>query len=205
MDRPTRAVRSQEDFVVTELDWIHLPEGASATSLWSCLHDGNVRRITASALERTAEVEVHVAHLVEKIQPDLHFILRFERVSALRAVAREPWPGPTGVEPGQSPAEREAAIAAYGEKWRFVSMSWSELEAEFTRGFLDVSDASVAQGDGRVAFRLGGMRDSDWRELFISAGSLTILRSDGDPFDLEALVALGDAYWEEFARSRPST
>ena len=84
-------------------------------------------------------------------------------------------------------------------------MSWSEIEEELARGFLEVSDAGIAQGDGAVAFRLGGMRDSDWREIFISARSLTVLRSDGVPFDLARLVALGDAYWEEFSRSRSST
>jgi hypothetical protein len=190
---------------MTELDWAHLPEGVSTTSLWSGLHNGDVRRITTSVLERTAEVEVQVVHLAEKIRPDLTFTLHFEGVSALRALAREPWPGPADVDPRQSRDEQHAAIEAFWAKSRFVSMSWSELEAEFTCGFLDVSDASVAHGDGAVAFRLGGMRDSDWREVFISARSLTILRSDGEPFDLDRLVALGDAYWEESSRSRPST
>lgn len=32
--------------------------------------------------------------------------------------------------------------------------------------------------------------------MYVRAGSVDVRRTDGEPFDLDALIALGDGYWD---------
>ena len=66
---------------------------------------------------------------------------------------------------------------------------------------MEVSDATLAMGNGKdVALRLG-LRESDkgFRQITLCAGSLKLSRSDGQPLTLVQFIAFGERYWNDFA------
>jgi hypothetical protein len=77
----------------------------------------------------------------------------------------------------------------------------SSLDEEYG---IDVMAGEMATAEGVVAVHLSGHHFGEaYYQLWIRAEHFKVSRSDGEPFDLDALGAAYDAYWEEFSR-RPA-
>ena len=191
----------EESTPAPALDWVNLPAGVEPQSLWACLHDGDLVRVRSDALARTAELCFTVAHIVEHhaLSLDLIFVFRFTGVSELRALRWEPWPGPEASNAGLSVGEQSARAAEYSSKSRTVSLSWKEFEEVISQRRLEVYEANFVRGEAQVSMRFHGpsSRD-DFHDVAVRGESLSVERSDGEPCSLEALVALGEAYWDAF-------
>ena len=67
-------------------DWLNLPSGAIAVSLWGCLHDGQVVSVRSNLLERTMNLSCEIEHLRTFHKPDegFQFVLHLEGVQSAR-------------------------------------------------------------------------------------------------------------------------
>ena len=186
------------------LDWVHLVSGVEPRSLWSCLHDAYLRSIQSDPLERSAVLEFETLHLQgwRGTPEDLRFRFLLTGVSSVRAATGVPWPGPAPDVTGKPYEEQNRLIEAYQAKWREESVSWREFEERLATGIrFEVLHAELAQHERTATLYLGGMLDDEaWHSLFLRAAQLSVSRSDGEPFSLDALIALGDDYWEAFSQ-----
>jgi hypothetical protein len=190
---------------IFNFDWVDLPSGMKTVSLWHSLHDGEVCAIYSNLLERTLRIEFDVLYLREfhELPDNMKFILEFHGTRSVGVMKYAVWPGEFSVPEGVSRDEESRLITEYRSKWREESESWSAFESSVAQGdqFAEVSDATLAVGDGAgVALTLGILKtDGSYREAFVRAESLLLLRSDGQQLDLEEFVKLGQAYWDAFA------
>jgi hypothetical protein len=186
-------------------DWVHLAPGVHETSLWSCLHDGNLCSIESDRLARTLVLLCDVQHLRKRLgdEPTLRFLVRFDGVTSARAVAMVPWPGTVPViAAGMAVDEQRRLVDQYQSKWREESRDWNRLESSLApaSAVLGIEDATIARAEGEIGFRVGGHHSGDerWYEICVSAARVEASRSDGHPFTLQALLELGEAYWRDF-------
>lgn len=172
------------DTFEAELDWDHLPPGLAPLSLWRCLHDAYLTCCRSHLRERSLVLEFRSVHLKAhfNLPADWRFQFHFSKVQSLAVEASS-----HGREESISWSAFELALAA-------DDCEFSVLEAHL-----------IQQGERGVALRLGGKLDGDeWHQLTLQADALTVTRSDADSFSLEGLLALGEAYWDEFSQRRPT-
>ncbi len=114
----------------TPLDWTHLPEGTETISLWRSLHDGELRAIRSSLLDRTVRLEFSVDYVVtfHNLAEGLTFILLLEGVKSVRVVKWIPWPGDSSAPEGAPAKEQQRLVEEYHAKWRQESESWNAFE-----------------------------------------------------------------------------
>ena len=162
-------------------DWIYLPPDTEETSLWLCLHDGELLSCRTSPEDGTVTLEFAVNHLREVGEDDLTFVVKLDSVTSVRAAA------------GFSLPE--------GAGWLEQSLSWPEFEKSLSTDPLQISDAGVATGNSETTLRLGGFLDGEkfdhiYCEVFLRGSSISASRSDGKDFGLEAFIELGRHYWK---------
>jgi len=191
-------------------DWLNLPSGTTAVSLWDSLHDAEIVSIRSNLLERSMEMSCEIEHLrsFHRFDEGFQFILRLAGVQSTRVLRYAIWPGGCAIPTGLSREEENKMIADYQAKWREESASWSEFESGVTREneqVFDISDASVVTSrSGIVALKIcGHLNDATYHEVFVRFEALIILGSDGRQFELEGFQRLGEAYWEAFSRRKP--
>jgi hypothetical protein len=187
-------------------DWLNLPPGASAVSLWDSLHDAHVVSIRSSLLERTMNISFEIEHLrtFHKLGDVFQFILHLEGVQSARVFRYAIWPGGCSIPHGLSVEEQRKIVAEYQAKWREESGSWSEFESRITREneqVLDISDAAlITSPGGSAALKLcGHLNYATYHEVYLRFETLKISGSDGKQFELEEIQRLGEAYWEAFS------
>jgi hypothetical protein len=187
-----------------ELDWIHLPAGAEARSLWDCLHDAHLESLKSDRLERSLALTFDVPHLRkrEELPEACRFLFNFSGVKSVRALRSVLWPGPAPETTGESHDEQQRLVKAYHAKGRDESISWEEIERDVSADPLQVHDADLAQGDQGVALRLQGWLEEAnwWVILTVYAEQLVLARSDRVEFSLSLFEQLGQRYWEDFVR-----
>ncbi len=79
-----------EESKKVDLDWVHLPAGVAAASLWCALHDARLYFIASDRLARTATLKFEIFYL-DKAGGDVTF--QFEGVTSLRVTRTAIWPG----------------------------------------------------------------------------------------------------------------
>lgn len=199
---------------VPELDWVHLPPGVEPESLWDCLHDSYLIRSRSNLWERTVTLDFRSYHLQEhfELPEDWEFQFRFEQVAAVRVFTYQ-----TPKHPEREAIEVSGRALTHEEDYRLSveaherdrleTASWSSFELALVDEdtSFDVLNAEYVQReDGALTLRLGGMlHGSNWHQLVIRAGNLTVLRSDRESFSLEELLTMGETYLEDFSRRRP--
>jgi hypothetical protein len=193
----------------TILDWLHLPPGVQAVSLWAGLHDAQIVSIQSNLLDRSLTLHLESDHLLEfhNLPLDMQFLLRLDGVQSARVVHSAGWPGEFAVPAAASGEERDRLIAEYQSKCREESLSWSDLESALTtecKQVLDIADATLATAAGNsVALRISGLLNyTEHRELFLRAERLTLTRGDGLDLGITGLLKLGEAYWEAFEQRK---
>jgi hypothetical protein len=190
------------------LDWVNLPAGLEPELLWDSMHDAKLSSMRSNLLERAITIAVSECSFLEfhKLPLDLSIELELSNVQAARVVSWTIWPGPKPDLTGVSYKESNRLVAEYRAKWREQSVSWTDFEeriATETKPIV-VIDAELARSEGSgVAFRSAVMtKDGDYFEMFLRAAQLSVARSDGEAFDLEALKNLGATYWRDRSKDR---
>jgi hypothetical protein len=193
-------------------DWLNLPSGASAVSLWDSLHDAHVVSVRSSLLERTMNVSCEIEHLriFHKFEEGFQFILHLEGVQSARVLRYAIWPGGCSIPHGLSVEEQRKIVAEYQAKWREESESWNEFESRITREdeqVFDISDAALLMPrPGSVALKLcGQLNYATYHEVYLRFEALRISGSDGKQLELEKFQRLGETYWEAFSNRAEST
>lgn len=187
------------------VDWDLPPEDAEVVGLASPLHDARVIALSCDRAACTARLVVDPMHVrfAGQWDPAVRVIMLIEGVRAVRA---QTWIGPA--EWKASVPETRDEAAALKEHWRrggrYESVAWATIEDGIAKGPFDVSDAFLARDTTGVALRMEGMLAGEFYDLVIAGQRLQVSRSDGAPFDLEAWIALGDAFWQALEASRQS-
>jgi hypothetical protein len=188
------------------LDWVNLPKGARTESLWASLHDAQIVSIQSNLLERTVVLGFEASHLCKfhDLPKDLQFRFRLTGVQSARVVQYVCWPGELKIPQGASREEESHLVAAYQEKCREESVSWTQLQTLISRDkhmVLEISSATLVSGEGKqLALRLSAHDSHNvYYELFLRADGLHVLRSDGEALGLGQFKRLGEAYWDAFS------
>ena len=191
------------------VDWMNLPPGAQETSLWAGLHDAQIVSVRSNLLERTITLHLESDHLLEfhNLPFDMQFLLRLDGVQSARVVHFAGWPGEFSVPAGVSPEEQSRLITEYQSKCRQESLDWTDLENALTtecKQVLDIADATLATSSiNSLALRISGLLNyTEYRELFLRAERLTIVRGDGQDLGIAGLLKMGEAYWDAFEQRK---
>jgi hypothetical protein len=190
----------------SKTDWINLPAGVEANSLWCTLHDGDIRAIRSDRLARTMTLEIEIPHLCHHHGlAEEAFTIELEGVVSARATKWVIWPGPVPDTGGISRAEEARLIEEYQSKWREESVGWSDFEAMFAEGSFDISTADAFRDDKSVGLRVGGMMCGDQVEeraveFTLKASRFAIRHRQDFWIEFERFVELGEDYWEVWSR-----
>lgn len=192
------------------LDWLNLPPRASLRSLWDCLHDAEIRDIQSNLLDRNLTIRFRSFYIssFHSFAPDLEFVFQLAGVQSARALRWELWPGGCTLPEGISREEENRLVSEYRAKWREESISWPEVESRLRKEKdpPDVIDASIATAENEtVALHFSvQLASGEYYDLFIRAAQLTVSRNDAVPINLNGFIALGEAYWKDYASRRKS-
>jgi hypothetical protein len=193
-------------------DWLNLPSGATAVSLWDSLHDANIVSIRSNLLERSMVVSCEIEHLrsFHRLGEGYEFILSLEGVQSARVLRYAIWPGECSSQAGLSYEEQQKVVAEYQAKWREESASWSDFESGITREneqVFRISNAElITSRSGIVALKLSGhLNHATYHELFVRSETLKISGSDAKQFGLEEFQRLGETYWEAYSQHAEPT
>lgn len=189
-------------------DWVHLPAGVQAESLWTTLHDAELYFVGSDRMARTATLSFKIFYLDDNVTVTIHL----EEVTSLRVTRAAVWPGEYERPEGISRSDESRLVAEYQSKWREESMGWGELEAllgssnldasDDEKDYLDISNADLVQDGAEVALHLQGhLQSADlWHELFLRGSRLSVVSSDGSILSLEHLTELGQSWWDGFGK-----
>ena len=193
-------VTSDEQQIV---DWVNFPERVPTLSLWDALQDGDLLVVESDLLARIEILRFDVGyvrdfhHLPEQTQ----FTIIVRGVQSARSVRNIPWPGGYSIPAEVPNAQRDIAIAEYHSKWREESQSWAEFERLTDKG-LEVSTATLGRGSDAAALRLGLLvAGESYVEACIRGAEITFYVGERQATP-EEFVALGEAYWDAFAKGR---
>jgi hypothetical protein len=165
------------------------------TSLWGVLHDGELRDIKTSATLQTANLLLVIEHLngFYGWAPDAGLRFQFEGVTELRV---NQWVS--------DPAKGSEGVRSR----RWSPRQWNTLEQVVPPRAVKILEASVLRlGDGSRLELAGfdvdeeGRTTDVWLEVFVQGSKLVISTPDG-VCDVDRLVQIGDAYWDNVGKKR---
>jgi hypothetical protein len=129
------------------------------------------------------------------------FELLFSNVISARALRFQQWPGGCEIHAGMPREEQTRLVEEYQAKWREESQDWQILESSINEESPEVSNATLATGEDRVALRIGLlMDDGSYRDAFVRAEKLDVRTTGGKLLSPKEFVALGEAYWNDFGK-----
>lgn len=165
-------------------------------SLWGVLHDGELREIKTDAANQTADLHIVVRHLSEFFGWPEHVGIRFhfDGVNELRVNQWVP-----------DPAKGSEDIRTR----RWTRREWQTLEQVVPPHALMILEATLYHADDRAGrIELAGYEldeDGNSTDLWLEAtiqGSRVGFASPEGPLDLDRLLQMGDAYWDNFGKKR---
>lgn len=183
-------------------DWVNLPANAKETSLWDCLHDADIEKISSDLYRRSLQLIFDVSYLrsFHHLPESMRFHFDFKGVLSVRAIGSVPWPGPVPKVNGLPFDQQNAIVENYQSKWRDQSLEWTSFEASLNLNSGEVLDASLATGtQGQLAFSAGIIVNDAYQKFFIRAESLHLTLGGQEPTTIDWLLDLGSKYWEAFA------
>ena len=174
-------------------------------SLWDCLHDGSFESLISDPLARTVTIVVDVPYIWEfhGLPNETRFRFVLEGVRLVEALEFAAWPGEFIIPTGLSWDESERLRRANFSKGRLESTDWQTLavKLEYTEGY-EISDSTLsAHTSGIITLQLDLMdySNEEYPELRITAERLRIFINEERELSLEEFLALGEAYWKDFA------
>jgi hypothetical protein len=185
------------------VDWVNFPKDRATFSLWDILHDGDLLAIESDLFARTVTLRFDVGYVrnFHHLPEETRFVIVVNGVRSVRSFRNVPWPGGCPIPQGTPNDQRTALISEYHRKWREESQSWTDFERLTSDPYgLEVSSATLGRGPDAVALQLGLLvaRDS-YVEAYIRGEGITFYAGERQ-VALQEFVALGEAYWEAFAK-----
>ncbi len=165
------------------------------TSLWGVLHDGELRDIKTNAASQTADLLVVVEHLSDFYgwAPDAGLRFQFEGVTDLCVNQWVP-----------DPAKGSEDIRSR----RWSRREWKALEEVVPPRAVEILEAALYRQGPAGRLELAGFevdetgRTTDiWLEILVQGANVTFATPDG-PCDLDRLIQIGDAYWDNVGKKR---
>jgi hypothetical protein len=185
------------------VDWVNFPLDIPTLSLWDALHDGDLVAVESDLLARTVTLRFDVDYVRDfhNLPEHTQFVMVAEGVQSVRSVRNVSWPGGCSNLQGISREEQSALISEYHRKWREESQSWSDFERLTGEPFgLQVSNAALGRGAKAVALHLGLLVAGDsYVEAYIRGEGMAFYIGETQATP-EEFLALGEAYWEAFAK-----
>jgi hypothetical protein len=169
--------------------------GREKISLWGVLHDGELRDLKTDAVKGTADLLIAVNHLTDFFGwPENSGIkFHFEGVNELRV---NQWVS--------DPARGSEDIRSR----RWSRREWMALESVVPPNAVEVLEASFYKSANGGRFELAGFEvDREghttdiWLEIAIQGSSVSLSTPEG-PSDVDRLLQVGDAYWDNVGKKR---
>lgn len=195
---------------VQKLDWVHLPSGHVAQSLWAPLHDGELLAVRSDSFHRSVVLEIDVPHIraFHGLADDTRFVLAFHHVESARVSAFVAWLGSVPEYADVSREEQTRLINEHQAKGREESFRWSDFVAAFPTNVLDIYSAEVTREENTAAIQIVGLLTGDefddrYVTLFLRAKNMLIRQSNDDvALSLEQFIQLGASYWIAWDQTR---
>jgi hypothetical protein len=131
---------------------------------------------------------------------DLRFVFRFEGIRSLRAIGPVDPAGELIIPSNATQEDALELLNEFNRRSHMESLAWPALEAKIQSFHSNVLDARFLRADGKCAMKLTAIIDyDDWTEIYITAEGFSVSRSDGVACDLDKFMAMGEAYWENWA------
>lgn len=188
-------------------DWVNLPPGCTAQSLWDLLHDATLLSIASDRHRRTMDLGWDVEHVRKhhRLPEDTRWIFHLDGVTSARVLAWLPWPGEFGVPDTATRDEQSRLIDEYQAKWRQESVGWESFEQAIIRpgSSFECRSADLASGEGVVSLRVEGHLNGVPYEATACGTPLTAANHLGAATSVAALLRLGETYWHDFGRESP--
>jgi hypothetical protein len=188
-----------------QIDWVHLPIGIEETSMWVCLHDGELKSCRSNLLDSSVELNFFVKHLIneEAKKESVSFLIKIDGVNSVRAVGHFLPLDKSAESTDLNREDGQQRNAEYYRNWREESLNWREVEAALLTDPLQIMDARLVSDGDQATLRLGGFLDGEkfhdiYTDVFIRGKGLSVSRSDGIDFSFDAFLELGKLYWESF-------
>jgi|GEM_PF-5990763 len=164
-------------------------------SLWGVLHDGEVRQIADDSAYRSLTLGIEVAYLSGYYNWPSGALIQFQ-FSGVRSTKVNQWipqPGLGNEDLGSR---------------RWTPREWPELVNVIPPRSILISEAAVTPQGSRLAEMTlagheqnGSGKTNIWLELKVEAEELRIRTPEGS-VDLDRLIQLGDAYWDDLGKKR---
>lgn len=158
-------------------------------SLSATLHDAMLERVAIE--DGLATLTFDVEPLRALLGADARLVLLARGSVSLAALA---WKEPLTPWPSEA-----AARTDWPKLGTMRSLDWDLFAASLAASGLEVVEAELKQGEGaRDVVLLGGSftHPYTWVEVRVEANAVAFARETGEAIVLDALGALGEAYWE---------
>jgi hypothetical protein len=167
---------------------------AESVSLWGVLHDGELRRIDWNKDTRSLSIEVTVGYLSSYYDwpADAGIVFQLFGLTSAKVNQWIPQPGLWNEDLGSR---------------RWTPRDWTELVEVVPPNAVMISEATVSHPGPGVLVAVAGHEVRDgastniWLELTLEAELLRFRTPDGS-VDLDKLIQLGDAYWDNLGKKR---
>ncbi|HWD39736.1 MAG TPA: hypothetical protein VG944_12880 [Fimbriimonas sp.] len=165
-----------------------------SVSLWGVLHEGTLTRIFSDQPRQCVLLEAVVPHLNGYYDWPEGAPIRFElsEVSELKVNQWLPELGEAKEDLGARRGSRR---------------QWQAQERSMPPNYVVISEATVTRSRGRVGVSINGFEHTAagetnvLLEIAVSGSELKVETPDG-PTDVEKLIHIGDAYWDNFDKKR---
>jgi len=181
-------------------DWVNFPESVPTVSLWDALHDGDVLSIESDQLARTVTLRFDVFYVRDfhRLPEETRFAIIVVGVQSARALHSVPWPGGCQIPPGAANDQQSIIIAEYHRKWREESLSWTDFE-RLNKDDFQVGNATLGRSPDVVTLQLGFLAGDDYITAYVRGEGATFHIGENE-VTIEEFLALGEAYWNAFAK-----
>lgn len=116
-----------------KLDWVNLPPGCVAKSLWAPLHDGRLLTVFSDLSQRTVILKIDVPHLrkFHKLGEKARFVITFHEVESVRANKFATSPEPVREFSDETREEQTRLLKEYQAKRPEESVGWGNFVNAF--------------------------------------------------------------------------
>ncbi len=184
---------------------INQENNSNETSLWECLHDGDLESVSSDLLARTLTFLIDVPFHWEfhRLPPTSRFRLVLEGVRILEALRFEPWPGQKEIPQSTPWAEAQRQRKREYEMGRLESTDWSGFVSQVESGAgYEISHGTLTKRNESTIILMLEVYSSStthYRELLLQCENVTFSIGQQRQLTLEEFLAFGNAYWEAFA------
>lgn len=174
------------------------------TSFWECLHDGKMKAMQHNALSRVATLTWDVPYLWEfhGLHANTRFIIQLDEVTEMQVLNFLPWPGSQDFPIGLSRTEQEIIRRGYQKKSVYTSGDWSSFVESVKASEYECSNASlttISEGSLIFSCNLSDSVNYKYPTIRFIFSNMHIALSSGRDLTPVAFLAMGAAYWNDFA------